>query len=78
VIAAGERQGDLANTVQLDGHARVDAMAAYGRPVGGTQLMLQINVNNLFDVRYYSSGGSRTSLYPGRPRNLVASARVAF
>lgn len=77
-VVVGERQGDLANTVQLEAYRRVDAMAAYARPLGRSVLTLQLNVNNLFDAAYFTNGGSRGQNFPGRPRNVLASARVVF
>lgn len=78
VAFVGRRKGDQANTVQFDGYQRVDAMAAYDRALGRGQLTLQVNVNNLLDERYFTGGGGRTSVFPGRPRNVLASLRVAF
>lgn len=78
VTFVGSRKADQANTIEFEGYRRVDAMAAWDRVVGRTQVTLQLNVNNLLDTRYYSSGGSRNTVFPGRPRNAMASVRVGF
>ncbi len=78
VIVVGQRLGDQANSLRFDGYTRVDLMAAWDRPLGRSLLTLQVNINNLLDAGYFTSGGSRNSVVPGRPRNALASVRVAF
>jgi len=53
-VIVGQREGDAANTYQLPGYVRMDAMLAYIQPLGKTRLTAQINVNNLLDKEYFS------------------------
>ena len=79
----GQRQGDNANSFQLPGYGRVDAMVSYHTKAAGQKVTAQLNVNNLFDKAYFESGGnamgggSPGALY-GAPRNLMASVKVDF
>ncbi len=79
----GQRQGDNANSFQLPGYGRVDAMVSYHTKAVGQKVTAQLNVNNLFDKTYFESGGgamgggSSGALY-GAPRNLMASVKVDF
>ena len=64
------------NTVTLPGFTRVDAAAFL--PLNGT-LRAQVNIENLFDVRYYPTAHSNNNIAPGGPRtvrfSLTASPR---
>lgn len=53
---ASSRQGDVANSYQLPGYVRADTYAAYSFKLGKTRLTTQLNVNNVFDKRYYFAG----------------------
>jgi len=55
------------NTVALPGYARADA-AAYVRLTD--RVRLQVNVENLFDKRYYINADGNTNISPGFPRTL--------
>lgn len=78
----GQRQGDPANTFQLPGYGRVDAMIAYRFKGFGAKLAtVQLNVQNVFDKVYFDhggSGGTRLNSYYGDPRTLIASLRAEF
>ncbi len=80
VFAQGQRQGDLGNTFQLPGYARVDAMLAYRFALGGARAALQFNVDNLFDKKYYS--GSHQYVLDwiklGAPRAARATLRLDY
>jgi iron complex outermembrane receptor protein len=82
VFLRGQRQGDTANTFQLPGYGRVDALLAYRFKEFGAKLVTaQINVQNLFDKIYFDhggSGGSRLNSYYGEPRTIVGSVRFQF
>lgn len=81
-IAAGQRQGDLANSFQLPGFVRMDAFAAYRMKVKGTKVTTQFNIRNLLDKKYYESTdpGFNTSpnlsIAPGAPLMANGSIRV--
>lgn len=55
VFAQGQREGDLGNSFQLPGYARVDAMLAYRFGLAGGRAALQLNVDNLFDKKYFTA-----------------------
>ncbi len=78
-VAVGKRQGDDANSYQLPGYVRMDAMAAYVLPVGKTRLTTQLNLTNLLDKDYYgSSDGGRNAIIPGAPISVMGSLRLEY
>ncbi len=83
-IAAGQRQGDFANTFQLPGFVRMDAFAAYRMKVGPTRVTAQFNIRNLLDKVYYESTdpdsnvAPRLGVAPGAPLTAIGSLRVEF
>ena len=88
VFYVGERAGDAdqpgGSTFQLPAYTRLDAAAYYQFTVYGRHMTAQLNVKNLTDKRYYDSTdeganvGSRYGVYPGAPRTIYGSLRVAF
>lgn len=78
VIARGARAGDNANDYELPGFARWNAFAAYGWRVAGTQLSVQLNVDNLFNAHYFESLNGTRTVMPGYPRRWIGSFRVQF
>jgi iron complex outermembrane receptor protein len=74
----GERQGDLANSFELDSYFLTNAAVFYRRD----NWQAALNVRNLFDVDYTTSRGrfgSRTSAgIPGEPFTVVGSISVRF
>lgn len=74
VYARSQREGDKANSWQLPGYARVDAMLRWHMPWQGHRLAAQLNVENLFDRSYVDRGGSGgTGAKYGSPRALQAT-----
>jgi catecholate siderophore receptor len=63
------------NSVVLPGYTRVDA-AAYG--VLSAALRLQVNVENLFDAKYYVNADGNTNISPGFRRALRIGLTAAF
>ncbi|MCU0532936.1 MAG: TonB-dependent receptor [Hydrococcus sp. Prado102] len=59
----GDRQGDLDNSFALPSYLRTDAAIFYTRG----QFRASLNFNNLFDVDYFESANSDSSVYPGEP-----------
>ena len=53
------------DAVTLPGFTRADA-AVYFTPA--RHMRLQVNVENLFDTRYYSTANSNNNITPGSPR----------
>ncbi|HRN81821.1 TonB-dependent siderophore receptor [Nitrosomonas europaea] len=84
VFAAGKREGDVQNTFQLPGYARLDAFAAYRMKLGPTRLTAQINARNILDKRYYESTdpdsnvAPRLGVYPGAPLTILGSLRLEY
>lgn len=73
----GERQANNANTFELPSYTRWDANLVY-RFGQSQQHRAQLNIQNLFDKRYYDSGGSFVPTYPGAPRTAMLTLGTAF
>jgi iron complex outermembrane receptor protein len=78
VYLASQREGDNANSFQLPGYVRLDAMAAYSMSVMGTKLTTQLNVNNLLDKRYLASSVNRASILPADALTVIGSVRLEY
>ncbi len=80
VFAQGQRQGDVGNTFQLPGYARVDAMLAYRFMLGTGRASLQLNVDNVFDRKYYSGSHQFVQdwIKLGSPRTAKATLRIDY
>ncbi|MCC5810779.1 MAG: TonB-dependent receptor [Ectothiorhodospiraceae bacterium] len=74
VFAVGSRKGDLGNTIEVPGYARVDLLARYRV---NPNLRLSVNVDNLLDKHYIEAPGT-TQNYPGAPRTVYARATLSF
>ncbi|MEX0272503.1 TonB-dependent siderophore receptor [Leptolyngbyaceae cyanobacterium UHCC 1019] len=70
----GERQGDLANSFQLPGYLRTDAAVFYRNK----SFEAQINIQNLFDIDYYSASFGRLRNYRGEPFTIRGSVSWTF
>ncbi|MEM1256658.1 MAG: TonB-dependent siderophore receptor [Cyanobacteria bacterium P01_H01_bin.21] len=72
----GERQGDLANSFELDSYFRTDAAVFYRQD----SWQVRLNVDNLFDIDYIeSAGGTRTfDIDRGDPLTVRASVEYEF
>jgi iron complex outermembrane receptor protein len=77
-IVRGVRAGDNFNDYQLPGFAKFNAMAAYSWRAAGTRMSVQLNVDNLFDKRYFESLSGTHTVMPGSPRCWIGSLRVEF
>lgn len=80
IFAVGQRECDNANTCELPSYGRVDAFAAYKWKLGPSRVTIQLNINNLFDKRYFESSGygDSNTLIPGAPANVFGLVRVEF
>lgn len=67
--------GDLANTKYVPGYVRYDAMARYNV---NKNVNLQLNVNNLSDVRYFSKAFSSHYATEADGRNAVLSVNFKY
>ncbi len=82
VYLASNRAGNLDNTFNMPGYARVDSMLKYQRKVGPSNVTLQFNIQNLLDKEYIaSSNGGFAFIHqtlPGAPRTFLGSVKVEF
>lgn len=78
VFLQGQRQGDNANSFQLPGYGRVDAMASYAFKVGSGKGSVQFNLKNVFDKVYYSGSHPLVKdwIQPGSPRTVSVTLRL--
>ncbi len=75
----GQREGNNANTWQMPGYVRVDALLGYAWKVGHSTVTTQLNVNNLLDKTIYETSAFGGFLaQPGAPRTFMGSIRVEF
>lgn len=74
------RPGDLGNTFVLPGYGRVDAFVQYAFSVNDIRWTAQLNVNNIFDQRYFTGvyNNSRDFILPGSPRAAMFTLRAAM
>lgn len=78
MLAANEQIATAAApipNVTLPGYTRVDAAAFYRL---NRQLGLQLNVENLFDKKYYLHANSNSNITPGSPRAARVSLNAQF
>jgi catecholate siderophore receptor len=64
----------FSNNVVLPGYVRAGAMAYYQNG----NYRLQLNVENLFDTRYYATAGGDNQIMPGAPINALLRFSVTF
>lgn len=66
VFAQESTFADAANTAELPGYARVDVGATLRHRVGERSVLWRLNIDNLFDRRYYF-GNNLLSITPAQP-----------
>src|SRR5262249_38633232 len=64
------------NTVKVPGFTRVDGAVYYTFARGKTRLAL--NVENLFDAKYYPTVDGDNNISPGAPRNVRLTLSTSF
>jgi iron complex outermembrane recepter protein len=69
-----DRPGNLSNTFSLPSFFRTDAALFYERD----NWRAQLNVENLFDIEYFSSSDGSLAVIPGRPFTILATVSVEF
>ena len=69
VYYVGERAADNTNAFFLPSYTRTDATGY--RAWDKNRWRLALNVKNVFDKRYFDSGGSFVPLYPQPPRTVL-------
>ncbi|MEO1123245.1 MAG: TonB-dependent receptor [Cyanobacteria bacterium J06639_16] len=72
----GERQGDLANSFEVDSYFLTNAAISYERD----DWRLALNIKNLFDTDYIraTSGSRRFENDPGEPLTIIGSFSIQF
>nr|WP_316629026.1 TonB-dependent siderophore receptor [uncultured Brevundimonas sp.] len=71
----GDRAGALADPVRLPAYWKAKAALDYGLT---RQVTARVEVDNLFDERYAASSYSDLWIFPGAPRSIRASLRIAL
>jgi len=76
----GERYGDVAasSDFRLPAYTTVRLLAAYAPDTPSARWRLALNVDNLFDRRYYASSYSRLWIAPGRTRSATATLSYRY
>ena len=75
VVYRGKIFTSTDNTVALPGFARVDAALYY---TVNKNLNVQLNVENVFDKKYYASANSNNNITPGAPLGLRLGLNAKF
>jgi len=82
VYLASDRSGNIDNSFDMPGYARVDTMLKYQHKIGPSNVTLQFNIENLLDKEYLASSNGFASFIhqtlPGAPRTFLGSIRVQF
>ena len=80
VFAQGQRQGDNANSFQMPGYARVDAMLSYGFRAGSGKGSVQFNLKNVFDKVHYTGSHPLVKdwIQVGAPRTASLTLRLDY
>ncbi|MEL6496818.1 MAG: TonB-dependent receptor, partial [Cyanobacteria bacterium J06623_7] len=73
-VYEGEKQGDLDNSFTVPDYFRTDAALFYGK----SNFKAQLNVENLFGVRYFESSKDEFRINPGAPRTVSTTVTFEF
>lgn len=74
-VHQAESYAAIDNTVTLPAFSRIDAATYY---TFGRNVRAQINVENLFNARYYPTANNNNNISPGAPRTLRFSVTTGF
>jgi catecholate siderophore receptor len=75
VIYRSDMFAAVDDTVTLPSYVRADAAVFFSL---SERLRLQLNVENMFDVRYYINADSNTNISPGSPRAFHVALTTRF
>lgn len=75
VIAVGERQGDIDNSYDVSGYARIDASVFYDI---NERVRVSLNGRNLTDRKYIETVAGTDGNYAGAPASAIAAVSVKF
>jgi iron complex outermembrane receptor protein len=70
----GDRQGNLENTFQVPSYTRTDAALFYNRD----NFRVGINIENLFDIRYFEASESELRVFYGAPFTVRGTVSWRF
>ena len=76
VIYQGDSYTSFNNTVKLPAFTRADGAIYYALGDGKTRLAL--NVENMFDKRYFPTVDGDNNISPGAPRTIRVTLNTAF
>ncbi|MEN4918414.1 TonB-dependent receptor [Achromobacter spanius] len=78
--ATSRQYADSANNIEIPGWGQVDLGARYATKVNGKDVVLRLNVNNVFNKYYYAGIFSDTTPIAtlGPARSVMASATISF
>ncbi|WP_371926327.1 TonB-dependent siderophore receptor [Pseudomonas sp. MNR3A] len=71
----GERSGQAGGDLRLPAYSTLDLLAHYK---ASEQLSFGVNLNNVFDRKYYERGYNAAWNMPGEPRNLSVSMSLSL
>ena len=80
IQATSRQYADSANNIEIPGWGQVDLGARYATQVNGRDVVLRLNVNNVFNKYYYAGIFSDTTPIAtlGPARSVMASATISF
>jgi iron complex outermembrane receptor protein len=82
VYLVGNRTGNVNNSFDIPGYARVDSMLKYRHRVGPSNVTVQFNIENLLNKEYMAAsngyGDFIHQTMPGAPRTFLGSVKVEF
>lgn len=80
VQATSSQYADAANKLKIPGWGQLDLGARYAMLVNGKDVVLRLNVHNVFDKHYYAGSFSDTTPIAtlGPARTVTASASISF
>jgi len=82
VFLASNRSGNIDNSFNMPGYARVDTMLKYQHKIGRSNLTLQFNIENLLDKEYIASSNGFASFIhqtmPSSPRTFLGSIKIEY
>lgn len=76
VVVRGAREGDNLNDYELPGFTKWNTLAAYTWHAWGTQWSAQVNVDNVFNTRYFESISGTRTVMPGAPRRWLGTLKA--
>ena len=75
VLYRDKSYASISNSVTLDSYTRIDGAFYYAL---SRKLLLQLNIENLFDIAYYPNAHSDNNITPGAPRSAYVTISVRY